>query len=256
MTSGAADDMEWARFRQQYYGLLVALLAREPPGRILAELAQGGGRAEAAGALHPLLGEGWRRLDEALAGITEPAAAEEWVRLFAGPFQPEVVPYESWYLTGQLFQAPLVAVKGFLARIGLERRSEEYAEPEDALAFELEAMNWMITRELAAASADEARQWTERQEEFLRQHVLVWAPQCAADLGAAPGAHLYRGVAGLVQGLLALERQRLLAGGGGEIETLEQARRRYGSPRGYSGPVYDPSAPAGASGKPPAGESE
>ena len=75
-------------------------------------------------------------------------------------------------------------------------------------------------------------------------------------MGAAPGANLYRGVASLLQGLLDLERQRLQAGGAGEIETLEQARRRYGSPRGYSGPVFDPSAPSGVSGKPPPGESE
>jgi TorA maturation chaperone TorD len=243
------DDRELAQFRQQYYGLLVNLLSREPTAEVLAALGAGiSERAEAARALHPLLGEGWDRLAKLLPALTAASAEEEFLALFIGPFQPAVNAYESWYLTGQLFQAPLIAVRRFLAQVGLERKEAEYPEPEDALAFELEVMNWMLTRQLAAASAEEGREWLHRQSAFLKDHLLIWAPKFTEDLETAEKARLYGGVALLLRGLLSMERQRLQGMGVPSIETLDQARRRYGSPRGFRGPLFDP----GSSNAPPA----
>jgi TorA maturation chaperone TorD len=191
------DDRELAQFRQQYYGLLVNLLSREPTAEVLAALGAGiSERAEAARALHPLLGEGWDRLAKLLPALTAASAEEEFLALFIGPFQPAVNAYESWYLTGQLFQAPLIAVRRFLAQVGLERKEAEYPEPEDALAFELEVMNWMLTRQLAAASAEEGREWLHRQSAFLKDHLLIWAPKFTEDLETAEKARLYGGVNG------------------------------------------------------------
>jgi TorA maturation chaperone TorD len=138
-----------------------------------------------------------------------------------------------------LFQTPLVGVRGFLGQIGLERQVQDYPEPEDSLAFELEVMNWLLTKQLAAEAPEEQREWSHRQNAFLVQHLLIWGPRCSEDLEATKSATLYKGVALLLRGLLALERQRLIGHGISECETLEQARKRYGSPRAFQGPLFD-----------------
>ena len=241
MSETRIEDRELTEFRQQYYGLLVNLLSREPTGALLEAISQGiGERAEAARGLHPLLGEAWDHLEKVLPGLSVETAEEEFLKLFIGPFQPEMNAYESWYLTGQLFQAPLAHVRGFLRQVGLERQEQHYPEPEDALAFELEVMNWLITRQLAAGSEEEQREWMHRQSAFLTQHLLIWVPRCSEDMEATKSASLYKGVAKLISGLVAIERQRLMGHGISQFESLDQARKRYGSPRTFQGPVFDP----------------
>jgi TorA maturation chaperone TorD len=255
MTDTATEQRDLARFRQQYYGLLARLLSREPPDDLLDALRPGiAERAAAARLLDPLLGEGWDHLAGVLPEITAEIAEQEFLRLFIGPFQPEVTPYESWYITGQLFQGPLIALRRFVSQIGLERLEAVYPEPEDALAFELEVMNWLVTRQLEANSPEEEQEWLHRQAAFLRHHLLIWALHCAQDLESAKSAVLYKGVGLLLRGLASFEKQRLRAEGVPDCETLEQARRRYGAPRAFQGPLFDPSAPPKPPGTPPSGE--
>jgi TorA maturation chaperone TorD len=236
----AALDREWAQLRQQYYGLSVSLLAKEPTGALLALLRDGiAARSDAARALHPLLGEGWDAMAEALTEATEQSANDEFLRLFIGPFQPEVTPYESHYLTGQIFQQPLIAVRTFLGQVGLERDEARFPEPEDALAFEMETMNWLLTRQSSAASPEEAAEWLHRQGAFLKHHLLVWGPACAEDIRAAKSAALYKGVGKLIAGFLAWELQQFQLAGLGPVETLEQARRHHSQFRRYSGPLIE-----------------
>jgi TorA maturation chaperone TorD len=252
-----AEERESAEFRLQYYSLLANLLAREPTDEILGVMRNGiAGRAKAARELHPMLGAGWDHLQQMLPNLNAGSAEAEFLRLFVGPYQPELNPYESWYLTGQLFQTPLIALRKFLGQIGLEKREEAFAEPEDYLAFELEVMKWLLTQQLAAGSPEEEREWLHRQAAFLTGHLLIWGPHCSEDMEAAKSAVLYKGVAMLVRGLLAMEKQRLQVTGSAEIETLEQARKRYGSPRTFQGPLFDPAAPPKAGSNPTFGSSD
>jgi TorA maturation chaperone TorD len=240
MTDEMGGDREVAQFRQQHYGLFVTLLANEPTTDLLAALGRDiGVRAEAARALHPLLGQGWETLAEVLPGLDADAATAEFLRMFIGPFQPESTPYESWYLTGQLFQKPLVDVRGFMKELGLEREEQRFPEPEDVLAFELEIMNWLVTRQLAAQSPQKEAEWLQRQEQFLREHLLVWAPACTEDMERTKSALFYRGVAQLLRGFLAWERAEFQRRGMGVVNTLEQARKGYSQVGRYRGPIAE-----------------
>lgn len=236
-------DRELLAFRQDYYGLFVSLLWREPAGELLTRLAEGiGDRVQGARRLHPLLGGGWeviaRFLDGADGDRLAEAVADEYTRLFLGPHGPHVHPYESYYLTGRVWDRPLAVLRDFLKEIGLAKQ-EGYAEPEDCLAFELEVMRRLIARQGAAADGEGERRSLDLQAAFLKRHLLVWAPAAAEDLAAASGALFYRGLAQTLQGFLELERDLFLRWGPEEITSLDEARQRYGREKEWKGPVFD-----------------
>ncbi|GIX46343.1 MAG: hypothetical protein KatS3mg131_0554 [Candidatus Tectimicrobiota bacterium] len=231
-------DRELLAFRQTYYGLFVRLLWQEPPPEVVAALREDlDARAAAAAEVHPWLGEGWALVAQFLATHPAEAVAEEFTRLFLGPYGVVLHPYESYYLTGRFFAEPLVALRRFLRRLGLEKQG--LAEPEDVLAFELEVMRWLVGKQLAAATVSEAERWLRWQTAFLREHLLVWAPACAEDLERAPGVAFYRGVARMLRGFLDVEQELLRPWGLGEVPSLAVARQRYGSGAVWKGPTFD-----------------
>ncbi len=240
-------DRDLLAFRQGYYDLLVSLFWKEPHGDLLAVLRQGiEDRTRGASHIHLLLGEGWAEIQGfldavALNRLTE-TVADEYTRLFIGPHAPEIHPYESYYLAGRLLDRPLVAIRGFLREVGIEKEGK-YAEPEDCLAFELETMRRLIGRQGSAGDPDEEARWITYQAAFLKQHLLVWGPAAAGDLAGAKGAVFYRGVAKLLQGFLEFE-QDLFKGWGPEgIQSLEAARRRLSGSGAWRGPIFDLTEP-------------
>lgn len=111
-------DPALVEFRHSYYSLFVQLWWREPSADLIASLMTDmGDRIEAAAAVHPLMGEGWRAIRQYLETHVPEAVAEEFTRLFLGPFGPAVQPYESYYLTGYLFRAPLVTFRSLSMRL-------------------------------------------------------------------------------------------------------------------------------------------
>lgn len=246
-------DAELRRFRHEYYTLFVSLLWREPDGEVVAALGRGlEERAAAAEALHPLLGVGWRAIGDFLRATAPDAlgeaVADEYTRLFLGPFSREVDPYESFYLVGNLLDRPLAVVREDLRELGLTRQ-EGHSEPEDSLAFELDVMRRLIDRQAAAADPDAEAEALNRQAGFLKRHLLVWAPQAARDLAEARGARFYRGVGRLLEGFLELERGWFQAWGPEPIPSLDDVRRRYAGVGEWKGPLFDPER--GFSGPPP-----
>ena len=240
-------DKELAQVRRLYYGILVQLLWKEPDPEVISGLKTDiRARAEGAAHLHPKLGEGWNVIADYLDNHQPEEVAEEFTTVFLGPFAAEVVAYESQYLAGTLFMEPLADVRAFMETIGLERSEEEYAEPEDVLAFELSVMDWLIGRQMDAENAEEEERWVHHQAVFLKKHLLVWGGQCAADMQAAQSGNFYWGVGLLLQGLLELEENWFQGVGPEKVESLEDARRRYGKRKFFKGPVYD-----GEGGKPP-----
>ena len=237
------DDRELLSFRQSYYEVLGALFRREPSGELLQQLASGiGERTEAARNLHPLLGAGWEAIERFVAG-TPPErlaenVAEEYVTLFIGPLGAAVNPYESFYLTGRLLDRPLADVRAFLKSAGIEKL-QEYPEPEDFLAVELEVMRWLIGKQMAAADPQDERQWLELQADFLKEHLLVWGPACAKDIERAACAKFYRCAAKILQGFLALELSFFREWGLDKVSSLEEARQRHGVMPTWKGPTFD-----------------
>ena len=248
-------DRELLAFRQGYYDLLVSVLWKEPADTLLSGLGEGiAERTKGARNLHPLLGEGWEEIGRFLAGTAPEGLAErvadEYTRLFIGPREREVNPYESYYLTGRLLDRPLAVVRNFLREIGMEKR-EGYSEPEDFLAFELEIMRVLIQRQRGAADPDGEIRWLTVQAAFLKQHLLVWGPTAAQDLASASGAAFYRGVARLLKGFLDLERDLFKGWGPEEPKPIEEARRSFTRRGEWKGPLFDLSAPNASDGECP-----
>ena len=236
-------DRELLAFRHSYYNLLVSLFRKEPSGELLLSLADGmTERIDASRNLHPLIADGWEEINRSL--IETPSeqltdvVADEYVRLFIGPHGPKLNPYESFYFTGNLLDRPLANLRAHLKAIGIEK-TEEYREPEDFLAFELEVMRWLTAKQTTAANPEEEKSWLEHQVEFLKQHLLIWAPTCAEDIEKSEGARFYRGSAKILRGFLEMERTLFPDGALDKIASLEEVRRLYGAIPMWKGPSFN-----------------
>jgi TorA maturation chaperone TorD len=244
------DDRDLLSFRHSYYEVLGALFRKEPSSELLRQLAgEIGALTQAARNLHPLLGAGWEAIERFVADTPPDQlaedVAEEYVQLFIGPLTAAVNPYESFYLTGRLLDRPLANVRTFLRSTGIEKL-QEYPEPEDFLAVELEVMRWLIGKQRAEADPREERQWIELQAEFLKEHLLIWGPACAKDIERAECAKFYRSAAKILQGFLALELSFFREWGLDKVSSLEEARQRHGAVPTWKGPTFDMSGEVAA----------
>jgi TorA maturation chaperone TorD len=240
-------DRELLAFRQGYYEILVSFFLKEPTGGLLASLSDGiGERIEAARNLHPLLAEGWKELQrffsETPAEELAEAGADEYTRLFIGPYDPTVNPYESFYFTGRMWDKPLANLRTFLKIIGIERQ-EGYSEPEDSLAFELEVMRWLIGKQQGAADSDDEARWLRLQADFLKNHLLIWAPTCCQEIESAQWAKLYRGVAMILRAFLEMERGLFRDWGVEPVPPLEEVRRLHMAIPMWKGPTFEEGLP-------------
>jgi TorA maturation chaperone TorD len=238
-------DPDVLGFRRGYYDLLVGLLWREPAPALVASLVQGlDERIRAARALDPRLAEGWeivRRFFATVSASPAEAVADEYTRLFIGPTPPDLNLYESFYLTGRLFDQPLAVLRATLRELGIEKEPA-YSEPEDFLAFELEVMRVLLRRQAGAPDPDTQAQVLSSQGTFLKRHLLVWGPAAARDLGDREDAPFYRGVGHLLQGFLALEKEHVSAWGPEELRTLDAMRQLYGRRPVWRGPLFEAGA--------------
>ena len=237
------DDRELLSFRESYYQVLGALFRKEPSRELLQQLAGGiRERTHAARNLHPLLGAGWEAMERFVADTPldqlAEAVAGEYVELFIGPLAAPVNAYESFYLTGRLLDRPLADVRTFLRSTGIEKL-DDYPEPEDFLAVELEVMHWLIGKQRAEPDRRDERQWIELQAQFLKEHLLVWGPACANDIERAESAKFYRSLAKMLQGFLELELNFFREWGLDKIAPLDAARQRYASTPIWRGPTFD-----------------
>ena len=185
----ALDPIDEARSR--LYLLLSHLLLKVPDERVLIDLRRLQGDEGALG--QALL---------ALANAADVPGAEKIARehfdLFIGVGRGELLPYASYYLTGFLYERPLVRVRQDMRRLGIER-SEGMAEPEDHLGFLLETMAAVIARRFAAEPTEQKR--------FFTRHIEPWAERFFADLTKADAAQFYRKVGALGLEFMRIERE-------------------------------------------------
>ena len=233
-------DRELANLRQKYYGMFVKLFWKEPDLEFLLSLLDGiAERVRGSAQSSPLMSEGWKDIRHYLEKKGADEVEYEFVQLFLGPHQPDILPYESYYLSGRVFQAPLAAVRGFMKEVGLEKKEGQLPEPEDTLGFELEIMNWMISKQTSTEDSETEEKWLDLQALFLKKHLLVWAPTCAQEIESAPHAEFFRGAGKLLRGFLELEKQLFHDRGPKKIESLQAARKRYGSKKEWKGPLFE-----------------
>ena len=234
-------DREISGFRRGYYELLSQLFIDAPPERLLAVLGHDlDSRIQAAERLNPSLAQGWQAIAAYLSeNGGDPAklrevVAEEHSVLFISPREPVIFPYESYYMEKDMYGPSLAQVRGFLGRAGLEKR-DDFPEPEDHIACELEIMAQLIARQEAAKEPTEEERWSHLQGEFLRAHLLPWAFLLWDELEKREKVKFYKGIAKLTRGFLELEKE-VLADWGPPVPPREPARE---AAERWKGPTFD-----------------
>ena len=145
----------------------------------------------------------------------ETALAAEYAALFLNAGKRSVHPFESVYTSaGRLvMQKARDEVLAAYRQAGLAQ-SEEFKEPEDHIALELEFMA-DLCRKLSRALAEGDRlaclAFLARQREFLDTHLLIWVPAFCNDLGKASSSDFYRGIATLTAEFIQSEREAIPA---------------------------------------------
>jgi TorA maturation chaperone TorD len=183
--------------RANLYLVFANLLLRVPDEKILIELRRLSGDETA-------LGQAVSALAEAADVSNAEAIAREHFNLFVGVGRGELLPYASYYLTGFLYERPLVRIRANMKRLGIERGGE-FAEPEDHLGFLMEIMAGLIARRIACEPGEE--------KAFFTKHIEPWAGRFFADIGKAEAAGFYRAVGRLGEQFMAIEREAFALAG-------------------------------------------
>lgn len=181
------------QLRAGVWNLLGNLLAMPPTAETLDLLRQIDEQKE--GTTDPIA-QAWSTLRLAAESAEEAMVQEEFQDVFIGVGGGEVTPYASWYLTGSLFEQPLIALRQDLDALGLEREAG-VSEPEDHAGAVCEMMALVIV------DPDVDFQW---QREFFQRHVEQWLGRLFADLQQAPSAAFYRAVGGVGEEFCKLEQ--------------------------------------------------
>jgi TorA maturation chaperone TorD len=231
-------EREISAFRRGYYGLLSRAYLDEPDGSFLQVLRDGvEARIEAADKLSPRLAEGWRTIRTCLLHDTVKLGetlSDEYNLLFVSPTETTIFPYESWYMEKEPYGPSLAAVRGFLGRIGLEKR-DDFTEPEDHISCEFEIMGELIARQEAAPERAEEERWLHLQGEFFKTHLLSWVFPLCQDLEQQEAANFYGGIAKLTRGFMELERE-VLAEWGAAVPRRKPLGTRD---ERWKGPTFD-----------------
>lgn len=177
--------------RSRLYLLLSHLLLKVPDERVLIDVRRLQGDNSA-------LGQALIALADAADVPGADRIAREHFDLFIGVGRGELLPYASYYLTGFLYERPLVRVRQDMRRLGVER-SEGMSEPEDHLGFLLETMAGLIARRFVAEPTEQNR--------FFARHIQPWAERFFADLAKADAANFYRKVGALGLEFMRIERE-------------------------------------------------
>ena len=191
VTKGMLADED--ALRADLYDFLATLLSGPPNSELL-------GRAAALSGDDTPLGKGIATLAR-LARSSSPAKARtEFEALFIGLGRGELLPYGSFYMTGFLNEKPLAALRGDMARLGIQRSPNVY-EPEDNIASLLEMMAGLIRGRFFRA-AD-----LEGQRTFFNRHIGPWAEHFFTDLEGAKNSVLYAPVGAIGRIFMDIERE-------------------------------------------------
>jgi TorA maturation chaperone TorD len=187
--TGHIDEVDVARSRE--YALLSTLLARAPDRGLLDRLAGLRGDATPLGLAHAVVAEAARR-------TTAGGVQREYFDLFIGLGRGELLPYESYYLTGFLLDRPLARLRQDLVRLGIERAAGQ-AEPEDHAAILCEVMAGLLSRRFPVSPVAD--------REFFERHLSPWIGRFFADLEHAQAADFYRHVGALGRAFIDIETE-------------------------------------------------
>ena len=141
---------------------------------------------------------------------------KEYSRLFVGPFELAVPPYGSIYFqhnmqNQQIMDDSAVKAQNAYRKAGVNM-SEDFNDPPDHIAVELEFMYYLLYHENQAlenkdqASAIDFR--TQRLD-FLKRHLGLWGPVFADTLFKNTSSDFYRHLARLTKSVILKDKQEL-----------------------------------------------
>jgi TorA maturation chaperone TorD len=156
--------------------------------------------------------EGYRMIRDYLSAADSPVLTElavDFVRSFIGSGNTgysAAYPYESVYTSPKrlMMQDARDEVLVLYRAAGLMKQ-DSWKEGEDHLALELEFVQILIERSLAAWEAGDreaCRRHLLQQRNFLEDHLLSWYPMMAKDMERFPRTGFYRGLGKLTSGYL------------------------------------------------------
>jgi len=180
--------------RADLYGLLATLFYAPPSQALLDTIASAGAHGEG------VLERAWADLVAACKGAAADVVRDEYELLFLGVGKPEVMLYGSYYLSGFLMEKPLVALRGDMARLGVER-SGAVVESEDHIASLCEVMRYLI------ASDDALNGAIATQKAFFASHMQPWFGTLCGALEGQQSARFYVPVARLARAFFEVEMQ-------------------------------------------------
>lgn len=181
--------------RAELYGLLARLWFAPPDAALLEQFAVAVTEAPEPGSF---LEAPWQSLVAAMRATPVQAAADEYDALFGGVGKSEIMPFGSYHLAGFLNERPLAELRDDLARLGLTRGAES-ADTEDHIAFEFEAMRYLI------AGDDVATCNLAQQQRFFRMHLQPWVETLCDVVQAHPRAALTRELAAFTRAFMQVE---------------------------------------------------
>ncbi len=194
----AEPDQDEELQRAELYGLLAHLWFAPPDAALLGQFAVAVTAAPQAGSF---LESPWQDLVAAMRATRVDEAAAEHAALFIGTGKADVLPYESFHISGTLNDQPLVALRTDLAALGLASAAPE-GETEDHVAFVLEVMRYLI------AGDDIAVCNLEQQRRFFRTHVQPWVGGSLCDaVEQHPAARVYAALARFTRAFVEVETQ-------------------------------------------------
>ncbi len=133
------------------------------------------------------------------------ALTADYNRLFVGPGPLLAPPWESAQRSVDrlLFGPPTLEVRAWFARFGLEAPNRG-REPDDHLGLELGFLAHLCERAQAVMATDPAAlaELLRAMNEFLDQHLLLWAPNCLEQILGGARTLYYQGLANLTLGCL------------------------------------------------------
>lgn len=140
------------------------------------------------------------------------ALKKDYQQLFIGPYSLPAPPWESVYLSVEhlVFERETRAVRQFYARYGLET-TNLYKEPDDHFGLEMAFLAHLCGLGLEAlqrGDQETLRRIIADQRDFMRDHLLLWAPDFLNRVVAHAQTDYYRGAAHLALGVLGTAAQR------------------------------------------------
>jgi anaerobic sulfite reductase subunit A len=225
--SGAVERQRWLDLvnnRGAIYSFLSRVYEREVTLDLLKELSAEKGPLLQMANLNDLgegsLREGFQELIGYLRGLggrdMTQAKLEldvEYANLFLGVIGKPPHPSESVYSSSEhlVMQKVRDDVLFEYRKVGVDKVNE-FTEPEDHIALELQFMAYLCSKTaeaLVKGDSAKAVDCLEIQKTFLEKHLAVWVPKLTKDILESGTVDFYRGAAKITEGFVAIDKDSI-----------------------------------------------